>query len=204
MAGVAYNPNDPTQQQFLSALALGESGGFGSPETVGFGGTNLSGYPTDQYGFPQWGGVGNTHAAGIFQFQPGTWDPVAAEHGLNFQNPSDQAAGAWYVAQQADPSLYQDLQSGNFQKVQSALSSIWPSVLGSASNPTGLAGALGSGAGSPVPGPSTGAPAASSDSQPTGIFGTIENWLLRGGLLLVGAVIIMVAGYILLKDKGIV
>ena len=93
--GVAYNPYDPTQQAFLSALASGEAGTAGYMSGVGpNGGSDLTGAPTDQYGFPQWNGFGNSHAAGEYQFQPATWDAVAAQHNLNFGNPADQNAAA--------------------------------------------------------------------------------------------------------------
>ncbi len=200
--GVAYDPYDPVQRSFLGALAQGESGGFSNSAMVGYGGGDLSAATPDQYGFPQWNGVGNTHAAGTYQFQPGTWKDVASKFGLNFQNPADQDAGAWYTAQAADPNLESDLSSGAFGKVQAALSRIWPSVSGSASNPTGLAGLLGSGAdtsGNVAPlNNATGDPKSSSLNP----FAVIENWFLRGGLIIVGVLVIMVALYFLLRNKG--
>ena len=86
---VAYNPDDPAQAGFLAALAQGETGGAANSASLGTGQTNLSGLATDQYGFPQWTGLGNSHAAGTFQFQPGTWDAIASKFNLNFQNPQD-------------------------------------------------------------------------------------------------------------------
>lgn len=205
---VAYNPNDPIQQSFLSSLALGETGNSNFAATEGVGGTNLSGLPTDQYGFPSWSGQGNSHAAGIFQFQPGTWDAVAQEFGLNFSNPADQAAGAWYTAQQAyqqktGGDLETDLQAGKYSSVQSALAAIWPSVTGNAANPQGLANALATGVGAAIPGAAQAAPtSASQGQQGTGIFGTIENWFLRGGLIFIGAIVILVSLYFLLSREG--
>lgn len=203
-AGVAYNANDSVQQSFLSALAQGESGGSASPYTVGYGGTDLSGSTTDQYGFPQWSGVGNTHAAGAYQFQPSTWAGVASEYGLNFNNPQDQNAGAWYTAQQADPTLESDLQSGNYSKVQSLLAKIWPSVAGSASNPQGLGGAIGAGAGSTIAGASTdpASPSAATAADSANPFAIIENWFLRGGLIIVGGIVVVIALYFLLSNNG--
>lgn len=202
---VAYNAYDTVQQSFLNALAQGESGGFSNAPTLGYGGADLSGAPTDQYGFPQWSGVGNTHAAGIYQFQPGTWDSVASQFGLNFQNPQDQAAGAWYTAQQADPTLENDLQSGNYSKVQSLLAKIWPSVIGSPTSPQGLTGALGAG-NSPdvVAGPSTATTSATPDQSSANPFAIIENWFLRGGLIIVGGIVVIVALYFLLAKEGYV
>ena len=124
---VAYNPNDATQQAFLKAIAAGESNNAtGNPYTEGLGNVNLSGAPTDVNGFPIWSGQGNSHAAGAYQFQPGTWSGIANQYGLNFSNPQDQNAGAWYLAQQNDPNLYTDLQSGNTGAVATALASTWP------------------------------------------------------------------------------
>lgn len=157
---VAFDPNDPVQRGFLSALALGETGNSSYAATEGFGGVNLENHPTDQYGFPQWegGASGTTHAAGIFQFEPKTWDSLASQFNLNFGSVSDQEAGGWYLAQQAysgktGRSLYDDLSSGNFNGVNSALQSIWPSVAGNAAAPQGLAASLAGGQGANLPFP---------------------------------------------------
>jgi hypothetical protein len=96
----AYDPNNPQQQQLLTAInkAEGSPGAF-----TGYGNVDLTNYSRDVYGFPMWAGgttsAGPTHAAGQFQFQPATWDSVAQAHNLNFNNPQDQSAGAWYLAQ---------------------------------------------------------------------------------------------------------
>lgn len=204
--GVAYNANDPVQQQFLSSLALGETGNSSFASSEGVGGTNLNGLPTDQFGFPEWTGLGSSHAAGIYQFQPGTFDAVASQYNLNFANPSDQSAAAWYTAQQADPTLESDLSSGAFGKVQAAIQGIWPSVTGNAASPQGLASDLASGIGATIPGPSGAAPVSStgaaSGSSTTGVLGAIENWFLRGGLIFLGAIIVVVALYFLLSKQG--
>lgn len=216
--GVAYNPSDPVQQQFLSALALGETGGSASSATEGFGGVSLAGAPTDQYGFPVWGGSGDTHAAGTFQFQPGTWDSIASTYGLNFANPADQAAGAWYEAQQTyaqktGGSLESDLQSGTagntgaLTSIQNALASIWPSVLGSGAAPAGLASDIASGTGAALGdlnGAQAGAASAASSSTSggTSIWASIENLFVRFGLFIIGGIIIIVALYFLLSNSG--
>jgi len=203
---VAYNPNDPTQQNFLSALALGESGNASNALTLGFGGSDLSGDPADQFGFPQWAGEGNSHAAGLFQFQPSTWDSVASQYNLNFSNPQDQSAGAWYVAQQAYSNatggdLSTALSQGNYGSVQSALASIWPSVAGNAAAPQGLAANLASGTGAAIPGASA---AAAPASAPVTIFTSIENWFERGGLIIIGGLVIIAALWALLSNAGYV
>ena len=142
---VAYNPYDPAQAALLAGIMRAENAS-GNP-SLGTGGVDLSNASVDQYGFPQWSGTGNSHAAGLYQFQPGTWDAVAAQYGLNFQNPQDQNAAAWYLAQdtfeaKTGGSLIDALQSGNYSDVQSALSGQWTGISGNAALPQGLASAL--------------------------------------------------------------
>lgn len=191
MSITAYNPNDPTQQAFLANLMKGEDAS-GAP-FLGYGGVDLTGQSTDQFGFPQWGGAatGNgqtTHAAGLFQFQPGTWDQIAGQFGLNFQNPQDQAAGAWYLAQQSYATatgndLTSALQAGDTGNVNSVLSSVWSS-LGSGQATAGTT--------------STGA------SQPQGLWGNIEDFFVRFGLIIVGGAIVLIALWALLSNAGVV
>ena len=193
MAGlVAYNPDDPAQAGFLAALAQGETGGSANSAFTGTGGANLSGLATDQYGFPSWSGLGNSHAAGTFQFQPGTWDTIAAQFGLNFQNPQDQAEGAWYLAQQTyaqqnnGASLETALNTPSaYGTIQSSLKNVWTSVTGNQANPTGLASVLGgyisnaTSAGTAATGSSVGTPAASGASGSSGASGGFGSWIKR-------------------------
>lgn len=208
---VGFNAYDPVQTNFLSALALGETGTSPTAANEGYGGVNLTGAPTDQFGFPQWSGSssnGPTSAAGLFQFQHSTWDGIAQEFNLNFQNPQDQEAGAWYLAQQTyanntgGGSLYDALQSGNYGRVQSALAGVWPSVFGSGGAPMGLAADLSSGTGASLPTPSSATPN-SPASGGTGLVGTIENFFVRGGLILAGLVIAVVALWFIIKQGGV-
>ena len=220
---VAYDPNDPVQQSFLSALALGETGNSTFAATEGVGGTNLANDPsTDQYGFPSWTGQGNSHAAGIFQFEPSTWDSLASTYGLNFNNTSDQEAGAWYLAQQTyasntGGSLYNALSSGNYSRLDSALASVWPSTQGNETAPQGLAGSISEGKGSNLTFPGTTSNASgnssasgtssSTASQSSGLFGIvgdIENWFVRGGLIIIGGLVVIVALWALLSKQGVV
>src|SRR5579862_4690930 len=151
-----YTGYDPTQNSFLAALAQGETGSAGLGALFeGTGGTDLSGSPTDAFGFPQWSGTGTSHAAGIYQFQPSTWDALASQYGLNFSSAADQNAGAWDLAQQTYASktggdLETDLQAGKFSQIQAALASTWPSVLGNGASPGGLSALLSSGGGANV------------------------------------------------------
>lgn len=205
---VAYNPFDKEQRQFLSSLALGESGGDYS---IGWGGTNLSGYPVDQYGFPKWSGKigpdGISHAAGAYQFQPGTWAEVAADYGLNFQNNADQDAGAWYKAEQVyynqtGRSLDADLDAGYLTKINSALKSTWTSV----TKGNGLAANIAKGIGAELtPGATatsstggTGTPSVWSDP-----VGAVSTYFVRGGMILAGIAILVVALWALLRSDAL-
>jgi hypothetical protein len=53
---------------------------------LGYGGVDLSKAPLDKNGFPIWSGrmgpAGLSHAAGLYQIQPGTWGPIAGELGI--------------------------------------------------------------------------------------------------------------------------
>ncbi len=209
MTAVAYNPSDPTQQSFLSSLALGETGNSSFASMEGVGGVNLSGTSTDQYGFPEWSGDSNSHAAGTFQFQPATWDQEASQYNLNFQNPSDQQAGAWYLAQQTyaqqngGASLETALQNGDYSQVQSSLASVWPSVTGNQAAPQGLAANLASGTGASLSGGSS-ASGASSTSSGSNLLADVENFFVRFGLIIIGGVVIIVALWQLLASQGAV
>lgn len=222
MSQIAFNPNDPLQSSFLSALALGETGSGGvSAANEGYGGVSTSGDATDQFGFPSFAGgstsAGPTHAAGIFQFEPGTWDTIASQFGLNFSNPSDQEAGAWYEAQQTyknatGQDLESALQNGDYSSIQSALAGVWPSVTGNAANPQGLAAAIKSGAGPSLGGANPSAQqqhaalnAANGGSSADGSFvAGIEDFFVRFGLIIAGGVIIVVALWQLLSSTGVV
>lgn len=192
MSVTPYNPNDPTQQAFLANLMKGEDAS-GAP-FLGYGGVDLTGVGGDQYGFPQWGGAatGNgqtTHAAGLFQFQPGTWDQIASQFGLNFQNPSDQAAGAWYLAQQSYANatgndLTTALANGDTSNVNSVLASVWPSL----GNGQAAAGTTSTG----------------SSSQSGGLWANIEDFFVRFGLIIVGGAIVLIALWALLSNAGVV
>jgi hypothetical protein len=229
---VAYNADDPVQQAFLAALSQGETGGSSYAATEGTGGSNLAGLPTDEYGFPQWAGAAGSHAAGTFQFQPSTWDSIASEFGLNFNNASDQAAGAWYLAEQTysqktgGQSLETALQtvqtSGNTSAlgtIQTALAAVWPSVTGNQASPQGLGATIaaalaGSSAGSNSSGSTLGSSNATASSPPAttsapassggGIVSTAIGLFGNVGLLVVGGIVILVALWFLLSSQDIV
>ena len=213
-SAIAYNPDDALQTSFLAALAQGETGGSTFASTEGVGGSNLAGDAVDQYGFPQWEGEGNSHAAGTYQFQPGTWDTIASEFNLNFSSASDQSAGAWYLAeqtyqQQTGGSLESALQSGDYSSIQSALASVWPSVTGNAAAPQGLAANLSSAVSSGTATATSAADTASASAAPSsatsgGASGIVSTLFTRGALIVVGAIVIVVALWMLLSSQGIV
>lgn len=208
MSVVGYNSYDAMQTKFLSALALGESGNASNAYSVGYGGVDLSSAELGSHGFPQWSGnaSANTHAAGAFQFQPGTWADIAGKYNLDFDNPSDQNAGAWYLAQQAytsktGRSLADALAAGDYSSIQSALGNIWPSVNGNAAAPQGLAANLANGVGATLAGTDA-ASGGAAPSSPFGIVANVENWFQRFGLIVVGGIIIIAALWALLSNAG--
>lgn len=215
----AYNPDDPLQASFLSALALGETGNDPNASEEGYGGTDLSNVTTDSFGFPISGA--QSSAAGIFQFTQSTWDQLAQQSGLNFSNSSDQTEGAWYYAQQiyqqqTGQSLETALQNGDYSSVQSALGSVWPSVFGNGAAPQGLANDLASGIGSSnvsagTPGAeeaiaASGSPSSSTatgaNQTGTGIIADIENFFVRSGLIVAGIIVVGISLWALMKDSG--
>lgn len=198
---VAYNQSDAEQRAFLAAVRAGEGG---DNYWIGFGGKDLSKSARDQYGFPQWGGAvtgeGPTHAAGAYQFQPGTWREVASKYGLNFSNPFDQDSGAWYNAQRkyaantGGASLDADLDAGLFEKVRSALKQEWTSLR---DNPQKFLSTIASGAGAEMqPGATDTSGTPSFFSSPVQAAGA---YFVRGGMILVGTVILLVALWALLS-----
>lgn len=197
MGLVAYNREDAEQNAFLATVRQLESGGN---YYVGNGGANLAGAPVDQYGFPQWSGQGNSHAAGAYQFQPGTWKEIASRFGLNFQNKADQDEGAWYNAQikysdkTGGRDLDADLDAGKFQFIQQTLSMEWTSF------PKGfaktIAGYLGSS-------PELSEGATDTNGTPSLLTSPVEaakSYFVRGGMVLTGAIILLVALWALLNS----
>ena len=199
MPAVAYNPSDPEQRELLAAIKGVESGKYWE----GTGGADLSGYARNQYGFPIWSGVGNSHAAGAYQFQPGTWKIVAEQYGLNFANPADQDAGAWYNAQRVysartGRSLDDDLNAGLWDSVKTGLQGEWQGIL---TNPGKFLSILSDGVASEVsPGVTT------STGTPSFITSPIQAasaYFVRGGMILVGGLILGVALWALLSKADV-
>lgn len=209
----AYDPYNPTQARFLSALAMGESPGGAAGLYVGTGGADLTNAPVDEHGFPQWAGYGNSHAAGWFQFQPGTWAPYAEKYNLNFKNPNDQKAGAWYLAQdtykaQTGEELNAALARGDYGSIQGALRDVWPSVTGNGANPYGLSTALEKGQGVDVDTrgnlsqDTSGGGIGGFFSDPMGslIGGAMGGSFVRLALIIVGGILLVVALWQLLSQ----
>lgn len=61
---------------------------------IGWGNTDLRNAPLDRFGFPIWPGkmgpAGMSHAAGLYQFQPGTWAAYAGPLGITDFSPESQ------------------------------------------------------------------------------------------------------------------
>ena len=78
---------DPSEQDIIQR----ESGG---KPYVGWSGVDLSSAPLDENGFPIWKGAagpqGWSHAAGLYQFQPGTWATYAKPLGVKDFSPESQ------------------------------------------------------------------------------------------------------------------
>lgn len=200
---VGYDRSDPEQNAFLASIRAGESSGYSNPYFVGNGGRDLSGVSTDQFGFPIWDGVGNSHAAGAYQFQPGTWKEVASKFGLNFQSKADQDEGAWYNAQTkyaaatGGASLDADLDAGLFQKVQQALGQEWTSI------PKGFVSKM---QGFLSGNPELAEGATDTNGTPSLLTSPVEaakSYFVRGGMVLTGALILLVALWALLKSDAI-
>jgi muramidase (phage lysozyme) len=123
---------------FLGALYVGESGG---DYTILYGGGHfdaLTPRKMGYYGFPDWPGKDNSHAAGAPQFEPATWLDTC--HRLfpqnsapDFRNPADQDWGAWLLAQDVykrltGADLLVNLRAGALQLVAPTLKSTWTSL----------------------------------------------------------------------------
>jgi muramidase (phage lysozyme) len=128
---VAYDPYNPDQARFLSALSMSEIGRAKNGVNLGNGFVDLTRAPRNQYGFPIWQGQPTadgrgSRAAGLFQFQPGTWEGYARDYDLDFQDAADQKRGAWYLAQDTYKSetggdLLSALQAKEYGAIESAL-----------------------------------------------------------------------------------
>lgn len=206
---VPLNSGDVEQQRFLAALRAGEASKRGDPYSTGFSDIDLSNAPRDRYGFPIWGGKvtreGPTHAAGAYQFQPGTWRAIAARYGLNFSSPRDQDAGAWYNAQEryaretGGRSLDADLDAGLFEQIRGALSREWTSLR---DNPRQFLEVLTNGASAEL------APGATDTTGTPGFFespfAATSAYFVRGALILTGIAILLVALWALLSQNNLI
>jgi hypothetical protein len=217
-----YDPTNASQVAFLAALQSGENAS-GNPE-LGYGGANLANAPTTANGFPIWSGVatsgGTTHAAGLYQFQPATWNSVANQLGLNFQNPADQNEAAWdlasanYAQANGGASLQSALDSGQYAQVASTLQPTWTSLTANrlstaasavSAGTTSAAGALGSAiaalsGGNAVTGAIAGAVGAGAVGL-TSFQTDIVNMFARGGVMIL-AVIVIAFGLFFLTDHA--
>ncbi len=149
--GVGRNGDVPAEGQgLLAALGNRESGGN---YNALYGGGSFSGFGQ----FPQWGGKmgpqGMSHAAGAYQFQPGTWADAQKALGLKDFSPASQDRAAWWLAQRdyaknrPGRDLLADLRSGNpaiLADIGAALHGTWaassPGLLGGSAQAGSRAG----------------------------------------------------------------
>ena len=85
----AATPYDP-----LATIGLYESG---DNYYIGVGRVDLTNAPLSALGFPLWSGTGNSHAAGKYQIEPGTWNQPARLLGVWDFSPESQDAIAAYL-----------------------------------------------------------------------------------------------------------
>lgn len=133
-ATVAPYAATPAESIFLRDLARGEAKSYSEL----YGGGSLKGLPTDQYGFPLWAGrMGPggkmTHAAGLYQFEPGTWDAEAQKLGLKDFSAKSQDMAAWDLAattyaERQRRDLAADLAAGRVKDIAGVLHDQWTST----------------------------------------------------------------------------
>lgn len=130
----------------------------------------------------------------------GDWAGVASRYGLDYSDNYDKAAGSWYLAQETyaratGHALEADLAAGELDGVESVLSSIWPSITGSQSAPQGLAQSLVGATGA-----ASGEVAGEETSQSEG---PVTNLFQRGGLVIIGGIIILVGLFALFRGDAV-
>jgi muramidase (phage lysozyme) len=123
----------PIAQTFLNSIGSGESK---NNYSALYGGGQFGDFSQ----FPQWAGVqgpqGITHAAGRYQFEPGTYADASKALGLTDFSPASQDKAAWWLAQQnyrgkTGRDLLTDLRAHNPQTdalIQQSLGSTWTSL----------------------------------------------------------------------------
>ena len=163
----------------LDALAEGESTAAAreegiSPYFVLYGGGSFEQMPDrpGYYGFPEWGGRDNSHAAGRYQFEPATWKGQAEKLGLtNFRDPAQQDIAAWDLAAtvyhtHTRRGLDTDLLDLRLDDVAPVLHSTWTS-LSEHTFPSRFKAAMAARVGRPVEQPPEPPPTVSASAKPT-------------------------------------
>lgn len=185
---VAYSPSDPLQGNFVNALGTVEL----HPDT---------------------------------NFESAVQNATST-YGLTSGSSADASAATWYAAQSTyaantnGASLEDALAHGDTSGVQTALAQTFPAAQASQSAPSGLSGLLNNipawlaplfpglaaplmGAG--VAGSQAGTQAATSTMSTVGtLFGDVENWFERSGLIIIGGIVIIVSLWMLLSSQGVV
>ncbi len=155
-AGYAKDPEG--YAALANYLWKGEASDF----NILYGGKTFGAYdkhPADKGWQGGYGPAGPTHAAGLPQFQPGTWHGEAQKLGLTDFGPVNQVKGGLDLAEtvyrnQTGGDLLTDFKAGKLDQINSALHSTWTSlgsgqVAGPGRGPAGPDQMVGPGTGRP-------------------------------------------------------
>ena len=105
---------------FLQVIKIGESN---DNYRALLGGGNFSSFSDHPVYIDGFKGVGNSHAAGAYQFQPGTWKEAQAALGLPDFSPSSQDAAAIYLIRRRG--AYDDIAMGRIDVAVGKLAGEW-------------------------------------------------------------------------------
>lgn len=105
---------------FLQVIKIGESNDNYRALLGGGNFSSFSDHPVYTDGFK---GVGNSHAAGAYQFQPGTWKDAQTALGLPDFSPASQDAAAVYLIRRRG--AYDDITMGRIDVAVGKLAGEW-------------------------------------------------------------------------------
>lgn len=124
----------PQANAFLRVLGAGEARSYNAT----YDGTPTGGQVADLSQFPHTAGAqgpaGPSHAAGLYQFEPATWQQQQQQTGVTDFSPQSQDKAAWNLASTTysqntnGRSLQTDLASGQTGLIPDALRTQWPSL----------------------------------------------------------------------------
>lgn len=107
-------------EAFMAVIRAGESGDVYNRLLGGGMFFSYTDHPAVNQGFA---GVGNSHAAGAYQFQPGTWKEAQSALGLADFSPENQDAAAVYLVQRRG--AYDDVRAGRIAAAVERLKPEW-------------------------------------------------------------------------------